>query len=302
MDTDRAVFARAVTAPPTQKKGPQMKKILGIVASPRKLGNSELVIKEISRHIETPHELSLLRLSDFRILPCKGCYTCLFKEQRCILKDDLNLLMDALVAADAVILATPTYLLDANAMLKVVIDRGLAFYAAADGLWGTPAIGVGIAGLEGKEGATLLGIQRFLTMLMAEKKQCAMLYGALPGEVLLDEANKAVIDELARALFAPAPEPQQPCCPLCGGDTFRFLGGNRVRCMLCSNAGTVDAASGKFIFDIHKSGHDLFLTDRDALFHRDWLREMKARFKKIKGDIAAITSEYRDDGTWIRPE
>lgn len=279
-----------------------MKKILGIVASPRKLGNSELVIKEISRRIETPHELSLLRLSDFHILPCKGCYTCLFKEQRCILKDDLNLLMDALVAADAVILATPTYLLDANAMLKCVIDRGLAFYAAADGLWGTPAIGVGIAGIEGKEGATLLGVQRFLTMLMAEKKHCAMLYGALPGEVLLDETNKTVIDELARALFAPPPEPQQPCCPLCGGDTFRFLGDNRVRCMLCSNAGTADGSSGEFVFHIQKSGHDLFLTDRDAMSHRDWLREMKVRFKKIKGDLSAITSGYRNDGTWIRPE
>ena len=278
-----------------------MKKILGIVASPRKLGNSELVVKEISRRIKTPHELRLLRLSDFRILPCKGCYTCLFKQQRCPLKDDLNTLIDALVEADALILAAPTYLLDANAMLKVVIDRGLAFYAAADGLWGTPAIGVGVAGIEGKEGATVLGLQRFLTMLMADKKICTMLYGALPGEVLLNEKNKAVIGDLAAALFRPAPAPKEPCCPLCGGDTFRFLGNNRVRCMLCSNAGTADATTGQFIFDIQRSGHDLFLTDRDALSHRDWLREMKARFKEIKGDIGTITAEYRDDGTWLRP-
>ena len=279
-----------------------MKKILGIVASPRKRGNNELVIKEISRQIDVSHELSLLRLSDFRILPCRGCYTCLFKKQRCILKDDLNTLMDALVAADAIILATPTYLLDANAMLKCVIDRGLAFYAAADGLWGTPAIGVGVAGIEGKEGATILGIQRFLTMLMADKKMCTMLYGALPGEVLLNEKNKTVIEDLAAALFQPAPEPEKPCCPLCGGDTFRFLGGDRVRCMLCSNAGTVDTSSGEFVFDIQKSGHDLFLTDRDALSHRDWLREMKLRFKEIKKDLADITARYSDDGVWIRPE
>lgn len=278
-----------------------MKKILGIVASPRKLGNCELVIKEISRQIDIPHELSLLRLSDFHILPCKGCYTCLFKQQRCPLRDDLNTIIDALVEADAVILSAPTYLLDANAMLKVVIDRGLAFYAAADGLWGTPAIGVGVAGIEGKEGATVLGLQRFLSMFMADKKRCTMLYGALPGEVLLNEKNRAVIDSLARGLFEPTPLPKEPCCPLCGGDTFRFLGGNRVRCMLCSNAGRVEATTGTFVFDIQKSGHDLFLTDRDALFHRDWLREMKARFKEIKGDIAAITSEYRNDGTWITP-
>lgn len=278
-----------------------MKKILGIVSSPRKLGNCELVVKEISRQIDVPHELSLLRLSDFSILPCKGCYTCLFKQQRCPLKDDLNTIIDALVEADAVILSAPTYLLDANAMLKVVIDRGLAFYAAADGLWGTPAIGVGVAGIEGKEGATVLGLQRFLSMFMADKKMCTMLYGALPGEVLLNKKNKAVIDALARALFEPTPVPKEPCCPLCGGDTFRFLGDDRVRCMLCSNAGTVDGTTGTLVFHIEKSGHDLFLTDRDALFHRDWLREMKARFKEIKGDIAAITSKYKDDGIWIKP-
>jgi len=42
-----------------------MKKVLGIIASPRRLGNCEIMVKEISGHIPEPHELNLLRLSDF---------------------------------------------------------------------------------------------------------------------------------------------------------------------------------------------------------------------------------------------
>jgi hypothetical protein len=49
-----------------------MKNILGIIGSPRKLGNCEIMVKEISRQISTPHELKLLRLQDFKILPCSS--------------------------------------------------------------------------------------------------------------------------------------------------------------------------------------------------------------------------------------
>jgi multimeric flavodoxin WrbA len=46
-------------------QGKKMKKILGIIGSPRKMGCSEIMIKEISRNISEPHELVLLRLTDF---------------------------------------------------------------------------------------------------------------------------------------------------------------------------------------------------------------------------------------------
>ncbi len=64
-----------------------MKNVLGIIGSPRKLGNSEIMIKEISRNISEPIELNLLRLTDFNIGSCRGCYSCLFKEERCVIKD-----------------------------------------------------------------------------------------------------------------------------------------------------------------------------------------------------------------------
>lgn len=278
-----------------------MKKILGILASPRKLGNSEIVVKEISRHIPVPHELNLLRLSDFRILPCKGCYQCLFKSEGCPLPDDLYQILGAIAEADALILATPTYFLGANACLKLLLDRGLSFYAHADRIWEKPALGIGIAGIEGKEGDTLLTLERFLKIFQCQMKRVTMLYGALPGEVFLAPQNREVCANLAQALFGDLPAKKPHACPLCGGETFRFLGENRVKCMLCSNSGIVRMAEGSPVFEIRRSEHEIFLSKEEALNHREWLRSMKDRFVAHKQELKEITVSYLKDGNWIKP-
>ncbi len=279
-----------------------MKKILGIIGSPRKLGNSEIMVKEISRQISIPHELNLLRLPDFNIGPCKACYQCLFKEGKCVLNDDMPMLMQTIAHADALIVATPTYLLGANASFKLFLDRGLALFANIDKLWDKPAVGVGIAGIEGLEGYTLLNIESFISLILAKNKWSTIVYGALPGEVFLNQENKKTAADLARALFGPAIGKKGPSCPLCGGDTFRFIDDNTVRCMLCSNAGTISTENGKPIFKIVKGEHDLFLSREGIIQHGEWLRSMKNRFRQQKDKLKEISIEYRKDGTWIKPE
>lgn len=281
-----------------------MKTILAIIGSPRKLGNCEIMAKEVSRNISEPHTLKLLRLSDFNLQPCTGCYTCLFK-QTCAIDDDFGTVVDAILAADGLIVSAPTYFLGPNASLKRFMDRGIALYPHAEQLWGKPALGIGIAGIPGKEGYTLLGIESFLKLLFADVKQTRIIYGALPGEIFLNDENLKAAAEMGAALFAPAPEktsPDVPGCPLCGGETFRFLEKNRVRCMLCSNQGTVSFANGAPRFDIPRSEHELFLTREDALAHREWLVGMKSRFMEHKDALKKISLDYRKDGQWLRPE
>jgi multimeric flavodoxin WrbA len=278
-----------------------MQTILGIIGSPRKLGNCEIMVKEISRQISVPHELNLLRLPDFDIQPCKGCYTCLFKDQCCPLEDDFYTVLDAITNADALIVAAPTYFLGANACLKRLLDRGLAFYAHTEKMWGKPSVGVGIAGINGKEGYTLLGIESFLKLILTDVKQSVMIYGALPGEVFLNDPNKKAAADLASALFAERAETLSPACPVCGGSTFRFLENNRVRCMLCSNSGQIDLRTAKPVFDIHRSDHELFLTKEDVLRHKEWLVGMKARFMEKKKALKEISLSYRKDGNWVIP-
>ena len=145
-----------------------MKKILGIVSSARRLGNCEIMVKEVFRNLAEPCELNLLRLTDFQIDPCRGCYGCLFNEGQCVIDDDCATVLEAIASADAVILAAPAYFLSAHSALKRFLDRGLSFYGSVDQLWGKPAVGVAIAGIPGMEGSTLLGIESFLKLILAD--------------------------------------------------------------------------------------------------------------------------------------
>ena len=276
-----------------------MKKVLGIIGSPRKLGNSEIMVKEISRHIPVPHELTLVRLNDFDIRPCRACYQCLFKEERCIINDDFNILLEAIKNADALILAAPTYLLGANASLKQFIDRGLAFYAHIDRLWGKPSVGVCIAGIEGMEGHGLLDVENFLKIILSEVKMTRVIYGALPGEIFLNKRNQKTAEKLGSVLFQPFKMSEGCRCPFCGGDTFRYLGKMKVRCMLCSSEGRMDVSSGQPSFIMDKSEHNVFLSKEDALRHKQWLIGMKARFLRQKAELKQITANYRKEVVWL---
>ncbi len=277
-----------------------MKQILGLICSPRKLGNNEIAVKEISRRIHHPHQLKLIRLSDFNIKLCRGCYRCLI-EGKCVLKDDLPLIIDAFAQADAFIVAAPTYCLGANAALKLLADRVLAFSGRSREIWNKPAVGLGIAGLEGKEGYTKLNIDSFMRLFLMKVKASRIIYGALPGEALLNKANDEAFSQMAEALFG---EPEAACgprCPVCGGDTFRFLGDDRVRCMLCSNPGTLQINGEGMRILVEKSAHELFLSEKDAANHGAWLARMKSKFAQNKTDLKAVTAAYKDIGEWIKP-
>ena len=274
---------------------------LGLICSPRKTGNCEIMAKEIARHLPGSPPLRLLRLHDFDIRPCIGCYQCLAKK-RCVLDDDVRLIFEQMAGADALMVVAPAYFLGANGTLKLLLDRFLSFYPFVEDLAAKPAIGVGVAGIEGREGRTLLDIQAFLKMTLSDVKACRIVYGALPGEIFMDASNKTAARELAAALSGPAPGPAASRCPVCGGDTFRFLGGDAVRCMLCSNTGQVRWDAGRPAFVVEPGEHEMFLSRQTALDHRDWLMGMKNRFLELKSELKAISLEYRDGADWVKPD
>ena len=278
-----------------------MKDVLALVVSPRKLGNCEIMAKAIEKKIPEPHTTRLLRLHDFTIKPCIGCYRCLFKERRCILDDDLSHILEAMAAADAWIVVAPTYFLGVNALLKLLLDRGLSFYGRGDRLWMKPAIGVGIAGIPGKEGATLLGLENFLQLTMSTIKAVRMVYGALPGEVLLNDENRQLAAQLGGQLLAPAPKSLPHSCPVCGGTTFRFETAAHVRCMVCSNAGPAEATPQGMVFKIQPSPREIFGTLETVREHEEWLLKMKQRFLDKKKELKAVGHDYRKGWTWVKP-
>jgi len=278
-----------------------MKKILGIVSSARRLGNCEIMVKEVFRNLAEPCELHLLRLTDFQIDPCRGCYHCLFKDGDCVIDDDCSTVLEAIASADAVILAAPAYFLGAHSALKRFLDRGLSFYGAVDRMWGKPAVGVAVAGIRGMEGSTLLGIESFLKLILADIRQSQVVYGALPGEIFLDGGNRKAARTLAQSLFGPKVPKAAPSCSLCGGDTFRFMGPDKVRCMLCSNPGTLHMENGDAVVEMEMTDHQLFLTRQDVKNHKTWLIGMKERFMAMRKTLKPISIDYLKDGQWIKP-
>ncbi|MCP4626893.1 MAG: flavodoxin family protein [bacterium] len=100
-------------------------KVVAFNGSPRPDGNCSLLLKEVFSRFEQ-HEIQteLVLLNRKRIKPCIACYKCLEnKNQRCAIDDDLNGCIAEIMEAQAVILASPTYIGDVNSVTKALIDR-----------------------------------------------------------------------------------------------------------------------------------------------------------------------------------
>lgn len=104
-----------------------MKKVLILSGSPRKNGNSDNLCDEFARGAnESGNEVKKVRVSDLNIGYCKACYYCRNHSGNCIIKDDMAELLESMITADVIVLASPVYFYSIDAQLKAVIDRTLA--------------------------------------------------------------------------------------------------------------------------------------------------------------------------------
>lgn len=100
-----------------------MVKLLGIVGSPRKGGNTETIMKEaLKAGAQEGAETRMVYLVDFNLKPCDGCRTC-FQTQDCVIKDDAEKLFKKMVETDGIIIGSPVYFHNVTAQTKTFIDR-----------------------------------------------------------------------------------------------------------------------------------------------------------------------------------
>lgn len=103
-------------------------KVLGILCSPRKGGNTEILLQEaMSGAQECGAETELVTVGDKDIKPCDGCLSCA-KTGQCHIKDDMAGIYDRILAADGIIWGTPVYFFNVAAQTKIILDRLYAFY------------------------------------------------------------------------------------------------------------------------------------------------------------------------------
>jgi multimeric flavodoxin WrbA len=101
------------------------KKILFISGSPRK-GNTGFVLTEIFKVVnDADKELILLREKNIGF--CRGCLAC-HNQPKCIIKDDMNAVLDKIVNADILVIGSPNYFDNVSGLMKNFIDRAHPLY------------------------------------------------------------------------------------------------------------------------------------------------------------------------------
>jgi multimeric flavodoxin WrbA len=103
-------------------------KLLGIYGSPRKGGNSDLLLDEALRGAEiSGAEISSIRVCDLNISGCIECGSC-DKTGECVIGDDMQVIYPRLLEADAIILASPIFFYGVPSQAKALIDRCQAMW------------------------------------------------------------------------------------------------------------------------------------------------------------------------------
>jgi len=111
-------------------------KVIAFNGSARKDGNTAMLVEHVFEPLrDAGIETEMVQLAGQDLHGCIACYQCFErKDHRCAVDNDaVNGCIDKMLAADGIILATPTYFADVTAELKALIDRaGLVAKANAD--------------------------------------------------------------------------------------------------------------------------------------------------------------------------
>jgi len=160
-------------------------KVLGISGSPRKDGNTDIVVRRILDIIgeQKPAETVFIRTADFNIKHCEGCRECMETGECAIRDDDFNLILDKLMKADLIVIGAPVYWYSPPGVMKDFIDRTHGFYTDHRRLIGKKVAIISVATSEGFEtnerilswlriyGAEIVGKERVFAREKAEVLQ-----------------------------------------------------------------------------------------------------------------------------------
>jgi multimeric flavodoxin WrbA len=168
-------------------------KVIGINGSPRKDGNTSILLKAVFAELEKSGiETELVQLGGLPVRGCMACGSCVkSQDNQCIIKNDgLNEIIAKMIEADGIILGSPVYFTDVTTEMKALIDR-VGFVGIANG---------GI--LKHKVAGTVVAVRRggathafdtmnhflhYMQMVLVGASYWNMVYGLEPGDVERDE-------------------------------------------------------------------------------------------------------------------
>ena len=103
------------------------KKVLILSGSPRKGGNSDILCDQFAQGAQDAgNTVEKIRVAAKKVAPCSACYYCRDHGGECVHKDDMAEILQKMIDADVLVLASPVYFYSIDAQLKAVIDRTVA--------------------------------------------------------------------------------------------------------------------------------------------------------------------------------
>ena len=152
------------------------KKLLVLSASPRKGGNSALLCDQFMLGAkEAGNQAEKIFLRDKRINHCFACGACQGNGGRCVQQDGMAEVLDKMIRADVIVMATPVYFYNMNGQMKTLIDRTYARYT---GISNKEMYFIMTAAVSRKESLerTLEGFRGFTSCLSGAKEK-GVIYG-----------------------------------------------------------------------------------------------------------------------------
>jgi multimeric flavodoxin WrbA len=278
-------------------------KILALVGSYRKNGNSDIVAKEALMGAEEEGaQVELMRLTDYEIQACQGFGLCLFREKGCHIKDDVNFIWSKIGEADGILLSLPCYFLESTAVLKQLIDRAwvLAHRGTLRGRYASVMVPYATRGWIPY---AMLQPNIFCGILGLKVIHRAAFNVQGLGEAVHDESAilkaRGIGRELARAVLDrdPAYRSEPGLCPICQGWNIRILKDRKaVECPTCGIRGVLEVRDGTIEVAFHEKAQTDYRFDPEVGYNHFTYHIKPSRdyFLRTKDERKAKGMVYKD--------
>jgi|UniRef100_A0A7V3RHQ4 multimeric flavodoxin WrbA len=258
-----------------------------LIASERRNGNCDLLGKYGERFIKgIGDESEVIYLKDYDIRQCQGCMSCVFKNTKCKIDDDLYKLADKIINIDGILLLAPTYVLTIPGKLKIFLDRFLCLYPLIRERYYRPAVSIGIASPIDWNQFQLPIMNMLLLAMGYWIVDSFFLYGAGQGEALLGDNIKRFegsIKRLSGASWTPYSSIISKYCPIDFCTYFERINGNMYRCPVCLTPARLEADG--FYFDAKDLNKHRWTKDKMREHFEEWILITKERFRKLLPEI-----------------
>lgn len=181
-------------------------KVVAINGSPRKNGNTRILLEAVLEPLKAAGwDTELVQLGARKIHGCRACFKCFEKkDHRCAFDDDvLNEVLEKVLAADALVLGSPTYFADITPEIKAFMDRA-GLVSMANGCLLAGKIGAAVVAVR-RGGAThvfdsMNHLFQISQMIVPGSTYWNMAYGLGEGEVKGDAEGLRNMGQLGRAI------------------------------------------------------------------------------------------------------